>query len=175
MVLQHKEISMQFSFKAQFVPQVALGILEHSQQPAIGRICHPPLDMEKAMAARASALVPKRQTIRLPRKDGKIAQPGEQLHLCTGARTKAYRKLGTTTCIYAVHVTFGLNKGFLTKPKNEEEYKITKEWFLRVMLYSPFVNNLDAIAIADGFENWQAMCEYFDATTKTVNGVMTWW
>ena len=163
---------MQFSFKAQFVPAVAAGILEHAQQPAVGRICYPPLDIDEAIAARDAGVVPKRQTIRLPRKDGKIAQPGEQLHLCTGARTKAYRKLGITTCIYAVPISIGLKTGFA---HDSIPGLRAAQWMERLSRYSPDAGVTDAIARADGFDTWQAMCKYFGAERHQVEGVMTWW
>lgn len=46
-----------------------------------------------------NGLRPKRQTIRAPRKDGKVAKVGDTLYLYTGLRTKKCRKLGEAKCM----------------------------------------------------------------------------
>lgn len=88
----------------------------------------------------------KRQTIRAPRKDGRDPKPGETLHLYTGMRTKACRKLCERRCTSVTPVVIDYNSVQL----NGGTYLLTaaRENFAR----------------ADGFADWTAMRQWFERT-----------
>jgi hypothetical protein len=95
----------------------------------------------------------KRQTIRQRRRDGKTPKPGETLHLYTGLRTHAARKLGERTVVECFPVHFDL-----------------EELGARVVVVNGIrlhVGEADAFARLDGFQNAQEMLGWFRKTYKT--------
>ena len=87
----------------------------------------------------------KRQTIRAPRKDGRNPKFGDRLHLYTGMRTRACRKLAERTCTAATNVTIGQS-------------------FVRLADRYLTDDECQRFARADGFESMQAMLNWFAET-----------
>lgn len=86
----------------------------------------------------------KRQTIRAPRKDGRDPEPGDLLHLYTGMRTKACRKIGERRCRKVMPVVIDFNSVRL----NGDSFLLTEA--------------RETFARADGFEDWTAMRQWFE-------------
>jgi len=94
----------------------------------------------------------KLQTIRGYRKDGRVPQPGDELHLFTGMRTNTCRKLGirqATSCL-RVYMDF--------ETPSERIVVIDGERL--------GILEADEFARADGFDNAKQMIEWFATTYK---------
>ncbi|MEO0792132.1 MAG: hypothetical protein AAFY27_06250 [Pseudomonadota bacterium] len=102
------------------------------------------LGFQKQFAADVEALV-KRQTIRAPRKDGRDPKVGDRLQLYTGLRTKACRKL------------------VANDPIVKSVQPIVVSRFGLVIDRKP-VTDADTVARADGFEDFEAMANWFKLT-----------
>lgn len=92
----------------------------------------------------------KRQTIRALRKDGRDPKPGDTLYHYTGMRTKACRKLSEAVCQSAVpiHMTGGMMA--------MESVEVDGKWLVH--------HELDWLAQADGFRDWEEMRHWFFKT-----------
>lgn len=88
----------------------------------------------------------KRQTIRAPRKDNRDPQAGETLYLYEGLRTRGVRVLGVTTCETARSIQINATGGCWIEGKELNE------------------TQRDIVAIADGFEQWSELVEFFKQT-----------
>lgn len=99
----------------------------------------------KAQFAPAIESGEKRQTIRAPRKDGRDPKPGDTLHLYTGMRTKACRKLGEYRCRSSTPVVIDFNS-----------VRLGRDCFLLTKARENF-------ARADGFMDWVAMRQWFES------------
>ncbi len=122
------------NFKKQFAPLVELGLLDPE---------HP---------------CGKRQTIRVLRKDGRDPAPGQTLHLYTGLRTKAARRLGAAPCESTI-------------PIKISEHLITVNggrWLSeRTAIY---------LARKDGFKNLKDFLQFFKKTHGLpFSGLLIWW
>jgi len=91
----------------------------------------------------------KRQTIRAKRKNR--PKVGQTAYLYTGVRTKACRKLGEYPIENVQSIMIG-GKGICFSFDELGEYCESDPAML------------DSIACEDGFENWNAMCDWFDKT-----------
>jgi hypothetical protein len=88
----------------------------------------------------------KRQTIRRPRRDGRVhAKPDDALHLYTGLRTKNARKLGIARCLGVDEVRMNFLRDRVT---------VTHALGVRPILSHL---ELDEFAQADGFAHWADM------------------
>jgi len=98
----------------------------------------------------------KKQTIRSPRKHP--IKEGETLYLYTGLRTKQARKLGEVECntVYDIKIAAW---GFQMDP-----YTLT------------VLEDLDNIARADGFKDWEEMVTWFEKThgLPFIGTLITW-
>jgi hypothetical protein len=105
----------------------------------------------------------KRQTIRKPRAGkSRHAEPGQELQLYTGMRTKYCRLIGKATCIDVVAVTF--------------------DFALPLLLVGPdtfaSLDELDEFACRDGFGDWLGMREFWareHPNTPVFSGVLIRW
>lgn len=86
----------------------------------------------------------KRQTIRAPRKDGRLPLPGEALHLYTGIRTKKCRKLGVAICESVMRVKIH-RTALILDGRTEKSSRV-----------------LDSFAALDGFSDWSELLAWFD-------------
>jgi hypothetical protein len=100
----------------------------------------------------------KAQTIRAPRKDGRIPKVGKTAYLYTGMRSSACRKLGEGRIIEVENILIDEDGAFISGVDfpicdalaNDGAYKaLTKR---------------DAFAKSDGFSNWQEMVDWFRDT-----------
>ena len=92
----------------------------------------------------------KRQTIRAYRKDGRDPREGDRLYLWTGLRTKGARKLGESNCISARPLTLRFEHGagmFGTMNGRRLAF-----------------DELEEIAMSDGFYGTEEMAEWFSST-----------
>jgi hypothetical protein len=102
----------------------------------------------------------KAQTIRAPRKDGRVPQPGQTAYLYTGMRSSACRKLGEGRIIEAKNILIDEDGAFISDVSlplcdalaNDGAYKVLTE------------GKRDVFAQADGFTDWQEMVSWFRAT-----------
>jgi hypothetical protein len=92
----------------------------------------------------------KTQTIRAPRKDGRVPQPGQTAYLYTGMRSSACRKLGEGVITHVADIRI-----------SHMGVTISSSSSVRVLRK---VETLDAFAQADGFVNWQEMVDWFQTT-----------
>lgn len=90
----------------------------------------------------------KRQTIRGQRADGRRPQPGDQVKLYTGLRTRQTRLLrnGTVVRCRAVRIDFAANGGNGEMVIDGQQLQLHER---------------QAFAVADGFDSWQAMLAWF--------------
>lgn len=95
----------------------------------------------------------KDQTIRFPRKvPPKI---GGTMHLFTGMRTKACKKIATVTCteILTIEISPFLFKGYVhLTAANDDTSILSEDW------------QLEAFAKRDGFFSWDDMCIFWQET-----------
>ena len=118
----------------------------------------------KPWFAKPILLGTKRQTIRADRK--RHARPGEATQLYTGMRTKHCRLIGTATCVDAIRIAISFQR----------EGKVC---FGGTVFRSR--ENLDEFARADGFDDWNAMRQFWIAEHPGVeisaawHGVMISW
>lgn len=89
----------------------------------------------------------KRQTIRALRKDGRDPKPGDALQLYTGMRTKKCRRLRTNYCtsVTPIHMTGGMMA--------MTSVQVDGKWLTQC--------ELDWLAEADGFRDWEEMRHWF--------------
>lgn len=101
------------------------------------------LGLEKHCHLLAALPLPKRQTIRTDRK--RHARPGEELQLYCGMRTKGCFLIGRARCVSvgAIFIQFG------REIVSVEDYPAIRD------------GDLDPFAQADGFENWEAMRQFW--------------
>ena len=93
----------------------------------------------------------KRQTIRAVRKHP--IKKGELLYMWWKQRSPEREKLGEATCT-AVRKIMIYDHDYICQLSNpNEQYALVDEH-----------ENLDNFAIADGFDNWQKLVEFFDDT-----------
>ena len=105
----------------------------------------PALNFKKEFAA-AVERGEKRQTIRAPRRDGRpSATIGARLMLYTGMRTKSCRKLMDAVCT------------------NTSQIVITSNPY-RIIVNGVEVDDDEAFARADGFDNVMDFYDFFDTT-----------
>lgn len=109
----------------------------------------PALSFKKQFAAKVES-GEKRQTIRAMRKDHRDVAPGQTLHLYTGMRTKACRKLGEATCTTSEPIGIGTD-GMVLLGCDEGIRKLT----------GPEVEDL---ARADGFDRVDDFLNFFQTT-----------
>lgn len=93
----------------------------------------------------------KTQTIRTERKNGH-AKPGDTLHLYVGARTKHARLFALATCAGVTPIEFSFKghggAAFDGMRIGESPWRKSH-------------NSLNAFAVMDGFENWEALKKWF--------------
>jgi hypothetical protein len=100
----------------------------------------------------------KTQTIRAPRKDGRIPKVGQTAYLYTGMRSSAARKLGEGMIVEVENILIDEDGAFISVVDlpicdalaNDGKYKV--------------LGNRDAFAQADGFTDWQEMVDWFRST-----------
>jgi hypothetical protein len=100
----------------------------------------------------------KTQTIRAPRKDGRVPKVGETAYLYTGMRSSACRKLGEGRIIGVENILIDEDGAFISGVDipicdalaNDGKYKV--------------LGKRDAFAQADGFTDWQDMVGWFRDT-----------
>lgn len=104
---------------------------------------------------------PKRQTIRADRK--RHARPGEELQLYSGMRTKGCFLIGRARCVgvESIRLRFG----------RRTDVVIGK------IPLNPTDKNLDAFAREDGFENWNALRDFWNEEhgVERFEGVIVYW
>lgn len=104
----------------------------------------------------------KRQTIRAERRDGRRPEPGETLHLFTGLRTKAARRLGTENC------------------KSVHDISITSVFEIGAVVYVDGKRlqwtEVEELARADGFKTTEEFFDFFYGQHgATFHGFLTKW
>jgi hypothetical protein len=100
----------------------------------------------------------KRQTIRAVRKNP--INEGQTLYMWWKQRSPQREKLGEAKCTKTTPITIQETKAILTYP-DSGDYEIV---------------HLDKFAIADGFDNWQQLIEFFDeAHGLPFEGVLIEW
>ncbi len=102
----------------------------------------------------------KRQTIRSERK--RHARIGETLQLYTAMRTKQCALIGTAKCIGVEPITFDFDWNKIAAGARN----LTKP------------HELEAFAKSDGFENWNALREFWEAEHNAItrwSGVLIRW
>jgi hypothetical protein len=87
----------------------------------------------------------KRQTIRVPRKDGRVPEPGDVVHLFTGMRTRACRRLGQGNVTECFPVRIDFNHPYASETAHR----------------SLGLDECDAFARLDGFEDATEMIGWF--------------
>lgn len=99
----------------------------------------------------------KRRSIRAPRKDGRDPKKGDKLQLYTGMRQKGCRKLLDAECVRV-------------RPVEIDHMGVTLDGrklyagYTPAYLGGPEPNCYDGdFAMADGFDTFQDMCEFFEA------------
>ena len=103
----------------------------------------------------------KRQTIRQERKRPFIK--GETLYLYTGLRTKACRKLGEAVCKNVTEIII-FNNGFVLVPFGAVQNQYISK------------KVLNAMAVADGFKNWEEFKDFFQTNySLPFNGLLIEW
>ena len=95
---------------------------------------------------------PKRQTIRAYRKDRKDPKPGDWRKLFTGMRTKACRPLGEVICKTVETIA-------IADPMHCEE-----ESCVEIVPLILLPEEVDELARADGFDDWEYMLNWFEKT-----------
>jgi hypothetical protein len=93
----------------------------------------------------------KTQTIRAPRKDGRIPKVGQTAYLYTGMRSSAARKLGEGMIVEVHNISIFHHIGIVVETEGQT-----------VLLQK--TETLNAFAKSDGFLNWQEMVDWFSAT-----------
>ena len=92
----------------------------------------------------------KAQTIRAPRKDGRDPKRGDTLHLFTGMRTKACRRLGRAVCSHTYPVEIRRDVIVLLPPIGD--------------VYRGGTWKADDFARKDGFADFDEMRDWFERT-----------
>jgi hypothetical protein len=95
----------------------------------------------------------KRQTIRADRK--RHAQPGEELQLYTGMRTKQCRLIGRATCESVHHVSL--------LPFRFQQGRVRVDGYPE--------RALDAFARRDGFADWDDLCDFWSEAHRGESGL----
>ena len=93
----------------------------------------------------------KRQTIRAPRKDGKVANVGDTLKIYTGLRTKKCRKLGEATCLQSSRVMVNRVAIFVFADDGQSARQYFRE-------------EADEFARDDGFKDFAELRAWLDKT-----------
>lgn len=105
----------------------------------------------------------KRQTIRGKRKHP--IKEGERLYLWWKQRTSEREKLGEADCELVLDIVIEKG-GYLIRDPHD---KMTREFYSNT-------DSRDAFAIADGFDNWQQLEEFFERTHGLpFEGVLIQW
>ena len=95
-------------------------------------------------------VMPKVQTIRANRKDGRDPKPGQPLYLFTGMRTKRSRRLGEAECVSVGPLWI-----------NGSVLHVLDHWMFRLGAWDRRTR-AHRFAEADGFRNAEAMWEFFE-------------
>ena len=104
----------------------------------------------------------KRQTIRAMRKDGRDPAPGDVLHLYTGMRTKACRKLREEVCTASEPIGIGRD-GFVLMGEGDGFKRLAPV-------------EIEDLARADGFDTVETFFEFFKQTHGIpFNGMLIKW
>lgn len=92
----------------------------------------------------------KTQTMRLPRKDGRLPPVDGELQMFTGMRTPQCIRLGTATvkAVYPISIDWEHSWVDVQMKPAGKPYRLNRA-------------ELDRFAVADGFENWLELYEFF--------------
>jgi hypothetical protein len=103
----------------------------------------------------------KPHTFRMPRKDGRIPEPGQPLALYTGMRTKACRLLKRTSVAHVFDLTIDTD-GFTFGIGQRRQYL---EYLIRIGVTETVgVQAVDQVARLDGFPDFEAMLDWLRNT-----------